>query len=158
VTALYLVGLTITFGCLFVGVARFKTRNDPGGTVSLDVIRRGETRIVEVERPRETSGVGGVGVFGRIDAASESEARGDGGTEPSSPSPSSSPPSPPVDRYCGNCAYVEYARKGKELRPYCAHHERLLDSMDPCEAWTANTDGSGWAAGRSPGRRGRSDD
>lgn len=157
VIALYLSGLTVTFGCLFTGVARFKTRNDPGGTVSLDVIRRGETRIVEVERPHETGSVGGVGVFGRIDTTSESDARGDGGTETSSPSPSSSP-SPPIDRYCGNCAYVDYAREGTELRPYCDHHERLLDSMDPCEAWTANTDGSGRAAGRSPRREGRSDD
>jgi hypothetical protein len=154
VTALYLAGLTVTFGCLFTGVARFKTRNDPGGTVSLDVIRRGETRVGEVERPREV-GVGGVGVFGRIDDPSEpdpgSEPRGDGGTETSSPSPSSSSsPSSPVDRYCGNCAHVDYARDGGKLRPYCAHHERLLDSMDPCEVWTANTDGLGRAGGSPP--------
>jgi phosphoenolpyruvate carboxylase len=46
VTALYLLGTTVTFACLFVGVARFKTRNAPGGTVSLDVVMTGVAIIV----------------------------------------------------------------------------------------------------------------
>ncbi|MFC7006754.1 DUF7139 domain-containing protein [Halalkalicoccus salilacus] len=68
VTALYLLGTTVTFACLFVGVARFKTRNAPGGTVSLDVVRKGETRFVEVERP---AGVGSVGLIGTPSDTSE---------------------------------------------------------------------------------------
>lgn len=135
VTALYLLGTTVTFACLFVGVARFKTRNAPGGTVSLDIVRKGETRFVEVERP---VGIGSVGLIGDPSDAAETstasaetptEPRGDGGTIPRSP---------PVDRYCGNCAYVD-DRTDEGLRPYCSRHERLLDSMDACGEWASNT-------------------
>ncbi|XVH30773.1 DUF7139 domain-containing protein [Haloferacaceae archaeon DSL9] len=58
----YFVGVLATFWCLFVGVANFKTRNDPGGTATVEVTRRGETRIVEVERP--SAGPSGVGFLG----------------------------------------------------------------------------------------------
>lgn len=136
VTALYLFGTTVTFACLFVGVARFKTRNAPGGTVSLDIVRRSETRFVEVERP---VGVGSVGLIGAPSDASQTpasretstEPRGDGGT-------ATVPRGPPVDRYCGNCAHVD-DRTDEGIRPYCSRHERLLESMDACEEWTSNT-------------------
>ena len=131
VTALYLAGTTVTFACLFVGVARFKTRNAPGGTVSLDIIRRGETRVVEVDSGTERhAGVGSVGLIGTPDTPGEP--RGDGGADVSTPDP-------PVDRYCGNCAHVDYVRTEEGLRPYCLRDERLLDSMDACEAWTGNS-------------------
>jgi hypothetical protein len=59
----YFLGAATTFWCLFVGVANFKTRNDPGGTVTLEVTHEGETRYVEVERS-QLDGVGGVGLLG----------------------------------------------------------------------------------------------
>jgi hypothetical protein len=58
----YFLGTMTTFWCLFVGVANFKTRNDPGGTARLDVVKRGETRVVEVDRSEPS--FGGVGFFG----------------------------------------------------------------------------------------------
>lgn len=123
VSALYLVGLTITSIGLFVGVARFKTRNAPGGTVSLSVLRKGETRIVEVE----PQGRGSVGLFGSV--GREPTRRGDGGTEASAERR-------PVDVYCGNCRYLEYATDQGELRPYCTYHDSEMESMDACESWT----------------------
>jgi len=91
VAATYFFGVLVTFWCLFVAVANFKTRNDPGGTVTLEISREGEVRTVEVDRedleefddldelsavrtqlsetddgsdrPEET-GLGGVGFFG----------------------------------------------------------------------------------------------
>ncbi|WP_224447502.1 DUF2157 domain-containing protein [Haloprofundus salilacus] len=60
---LYFLGSATTFWCLFVGVANFKTRNDPGGTVRMEVTRQGETKIVEVERSA-VKGLGGVGLLG----------------------------------------------------------------------------------------------
>jgi cytochrome c biogenesis protein CcdA len=91
VAATYCFGVLVTFWCLFVAVANFKTRNDPGGTVTLEISREGEVRTVEVDRedleefddldglsavrtqlaeadgagdePAET-GLGGVGFFG----------------------------------------------------------------------------------------------
>ena len=59
----YFVGTIVTFWSLFVGVANFKTRNDPGGTVTMEVTRQGETKVVEVERS-SLGGFGGVGLFG----------------------------------------------------------------------------------------------
>lgn len=65
VIAVYFVGATITFWCLFTGVANFKTRNDPGGTVRLEITQEGETRVVEVDRERLSS-LGGLGSLGGV--------------------------------------------------------------------------------------------
>lgn len=62
-TLTYFSGTVTTFWCLFVGVANFKARNSPGGTATLEVQTKGETKVVEVERSG-LDGVGGVGVFG----------------------------------------------------------------------------------------------
>ena len=57
----YFLGALTTFWCLFVGIANFKTRNDPGGTVTMEVTRQGETKVIEVDRskPRGSVGLGG---------------------------------------------------------------------------------------------------
>lgn len=57
----YFLGLVVTFWCLFTTVVNFKTCNDPGGTVTMEVMRKGETEVVEVERSR---GFSSIGVFG----------------------------------------------------------------------------------------------
>ena len=60
---LYFVGAATTLWSVFVGVANFKTRNDPGGTVTMEVTHKGETKIVEVGRD-QLDGTGGVGLLG----------------------------------------------------------------------------------------------
>jgi hypothetical protein len=57
----YFLGALTTFWCLFVGIANFKTRNDPGGTVTMEVTRQGETKVIEVDRstPKGSVGLGG---------------------------------------------------------------------------------------------------
>ncbi|GAB6879013.1 hypothetical protein JCM17823_12870 [Halorubrum gandharaense] len=60
---LYFLGAATTFWCLFVGIANFKTRNDPGGTVTMEVTHKGETKIIEVDRGQLGS-MGGVGLLG----------------------------------------------------------------------------------------------
>jgi len=60
---LYFVGAATTLWSVFVGVANFKTRNDPGGTVTMEVTHKGETKIVEVGRD-QLDGMGGVGLLG----------------------------------------------------------------------------------------------
>ncbi|WP_248897438.1 DUF7139 domain-containing protein [Haloplanus halobius] len=57
----YFLGALTTFWCLFVGIANFKTRNDPGGTVTMDVTRQGQTKVIEVDR---SSAKGSVGLGG----------------------------------------------------------------------------------------------
>ncbi|MFB6122741.1 MAG: ribonuclease BN [Haloferacaceae archaeon] len=64
----YFLGTITTFWCLFVGVANFKTRNDPGGTVTMEVTRQGETRVVEVDRKELQQG--SVGVSGGVNQGS----------------------------------------------------------------------------------------
>ena len=59
----YFLGAATTLWSVFVGVANFKTRNDPGGTVSMEVTHKGETRVVEVPRD-QLRGPGGVGLLG----------------------------------------------------------------------------------------------
>jgi hypothetical protein len=158
--AVYFLGTITTFWCLFVGVANFKTRNDPGGTATVEVTKKGETRYVEVERPR--GGLGGIGFFGnrpdgevetqtaaKTDARRASEAASDGGTEAQSlSSPMDAPArtettesarsaSRPADVYCGNCAHFDYVRTGDGIEPYCGLHEELMDDMDACDEWTS---------------------
>lgn len=46
----YFTGAFVAIWYVFVAVANFKTRNDPHGTVTLEITRGGETRTVEVTR------------------------------------------------------------------------------------------------------------
>ncbi|WP_439025579.1 DUF7139 domain-containing protein [Haloarchaeobius sp. DT45] len=73
VATVYFVGVFTAIGCLFSAVVTFKTRNDPGGTVTMQVTREGETTVVEVpeEKVDEVEGqkanaaqYGSVGMFG----------------------------------------------------------------------------------------------
>ena len=72
VVGVYFLGVITTLGCLFVGIANFKERNAPGGTVSLQyTTEEGETRVVEVDRSEvqsgelgDVAGAGGVGMLG----------------------------------------------------------------------------------------------
>ena len=61
VSAVYLVGLFSAIWCLFTVVVNFKTRNDPGGALEMNVTRLGETKVVEVDR---SGGFGGIGLLG----------------------------------------------------------------------------------------------
>jgi len=87
----YFFGAATMLWSVFVGVANFKTRNDPGGTVTMEVTHKGETKIIEVERD-QIGGMGGVGLLGGTPdgdietqtnrpGAPEGDAGRDGGTE-----------------------------------------------------------------------------
>jgi hypothetical protein len=67
--ALYAAGILVTFWCLFVAVATFKTRNDPGGTARVEITEEGQVRVIS--KPSTSSGgtpsipgFGSVGMFG----------------------------------------------------------------------------------------------
>ncbi|QAU12993.1 hypothetical protein EKH57_09815 [Halorubrum sp. BOL3-1] len=96
----YFLGAATALWSVFVGVANFKTRNDPGGTVSMEVTHKGETKVVEV--PREQLGSrGGVGLLGGTpDGDVETQTNRPGGDSagassgaPTASSPDDSPPS-----------------------------------------------------------------
>ncbi|RBI64579.1 hypothetical protein DMJ13_08905 [halophilic archaeon] len=152
VVAVYFFGLVTTFWCLFSAVVNFKTRNDPGGTVTMEVTCQGETKVVEVEP--SSGGLGGVGVFGRepdgdVDtagassgdaAASDGGATGDVLTSPIDPDSQRTPGTQtgPTDRYCGNCTHFEYVRTENGITPYCKRHSERMTDMDACERWEPN--------------------
>jgi hypothetical protein len=157
VAAIYLLGLFAAVWCLFVGVVNFKTRNDPGGTLELNVTRHNRTIV---ERPDdEAGGLGGLGGIGVLGAEPDGEiepradARRDGGPVETAAPPADGEgtdaelidsgddrPRSPTDRYCGNCSQFAYARErgSDELIPYCTHHEEAMTGMDACEEWTPN--------------------
>ncbi|RJX48405.1 DUF7139 domain-containing protein [Halonotius pteroides] len=215
----YFLGTLTTFWCLFTGVANFKTRNDPGGTVRMEI--RNITRQGDGDNDDSGDGfggLGGVGFFGTDpdgNVATQTNAPGsapaggaaatsDGGatterlaspldeptttqqattetdgatTEPSttttetalsatqsstpdqsrsttnsgvdrvSPKASRGPTTTAsgrsdepegensIDRYCGSCAQFKYVRTDSGIKPYCAHHDELMDDMESCDAW-----------------------
>jgi len=175
---IYTLGTLTTVWCLFIGVANFKTRNDPGGTVTMEVTRQGKTETVEVERS-ELGGLGGIGFLGSTpDGEVETQTNpggqpGVGGTTSDGGASANSISSPldqqagasakptdntgvdrigpgtpsqsqgqngsdsSVDRYCGSCVDFKYVRTDTGIRPYCAHHDELMDDMDACEDWEA---------------------
>ncbi|ACV49293.1 MULTISPECIES: DUF7139 domain-containing protein [Halomicrobium] len=61
-TAVYFFGVVTIFWCLFVALATFKTRNDPGGTARMEITRQGTIQLVE--EARSLGRFGGVGLFG----------------------------------------------------------------------------------------------
>jgi hypothetical protein len=157
VIAVYFAGLLVTFVCLFVAVVNFTTRNDPGGTVTMEVTRKGETKVAEAERDR--GGLGGIGVFGtepdgeipdRDGDATHGAGDGspivDGGMEdeplssPIDPDSDRTPASPatPTDTYCGNCTHFEHVRTDDGMKPYCSFHGETMTDMDACDQWEAN--------------------
>ncbi|GGM70831.1 uncharacterized membrane protein HdeD (DUF308 family) [Halarchaeum rubridurum] len=166
----YVFGLIVIFWCLFTAVATFKTRNAPGGTVTLTVTEDGQTKTVEVPREDlddaraavagdDTGSFGGVGVFGGVERGSQ-----DHGPQPTSDGGATTPDVREVtgergnagepsresggagasadadvgpDRYCGSCTHFDYVRTDDDdIKPYCGHHDELMDDMDACEAWT----------------------
>jgi len=166
VVAVYFLGVLVTFWCLFVAVANFKTRNDPGGTVKLEITKDGETRIVEVSNDRLRGTLGGIGVLGGtpdgdVDTQTNRESStGGGSTNRSSGGRGGTAEGvtdggatttddaefltgdsgePTSDTYCGNCSHFQYVRTDGDIEPYCGYHGELMDDMDACEEWTPNT-------------------
>ncbi|WP_255197085.1 DUF7139 domain-containing protein [Halorarius litoreus] len=162
VVAVYFLGAITTFWCLFVAVANFKARNDPGGTVRLEVTKEGKTKVIEVSNDRLRQGLGGIGLLGSTpdgntptQTNSPNTARSDGGAEvthassstPPQPSPESTrdaeimrddEPAPQGDVYCGNCEHFSYVRTDDGLQPYCGLHSEAMDDMDACSQWSPN--------------------
>jgi cytochrome c biogenesis protein CcdA len=143
----YSLGTLVTFWCLFVGVATFKTRNDPGGTARVAVTEAGTVRIVsDTASGSGLGGLGGIGVTGTPDGEVETQTNrptGDGGTvadpgaEPEVPEAAARRGRP--DAYCGNCAHFQYVRADGDLAPYCGLHEEVMADMDACEQWESNS-------------------
>lgn len=163
VTSLYFIGAVTTIYTVFDTVAKFKTRNDPGGTVRLQVLEKGQTKVVEVSGRDLRSRLSGIGLLGETPDGSVKTQTARQPSPPSEPTgPSTAPavqpdnqspteremaddavfleeelPSAAGDDYCGNCTFFKYARGSSGLQPYCGYHDELMDDMDPCDQWQA---------------------
>ena len=142
----YALGALVSVWYLFVGIATFKRRNDPGDTVRMSITRRGETEVVEVG-PHDR---GGVGLFGTesgapVGAVDGGDAEVLGGSENVTDGGATDHDiheigggNVPADRYCGNCVSFEYVRTDEGIQPYCGAHDEVMGDMDPCDQWTPN--------------------
>ena len=161
VVAVYFLGAITTFWGLFTAVVNFKTRNDPGGTVTLErIIRRVQGLDPTPAEPEPSTGHGsGIGILGDIDReavlegedATDAEVMttpaSDGGTTAaravgggasvgggrSAPDPGRATSSP--DRYCGSCRSFDYVRTDAGMQPYCGYFDEVMDDMEACEQW-----------------------
>lgn len=158
VVTVYFLGLLTTTWCLFVGIANFKVRNDPGGTVSLEITKEGITRVVEVESDALQGGRGGIGFLGNrpdgeVETQTNTAAVSDGGattqditgfddvdTVDDGEIVSPRRTIDPVDRYCGNCTHFDYVRTREGIQPYCGYRREEMDDMSACEEWAPNVD------------------
>ena len=55
VSGVYLLGVFAAVWCLFAAAVTFKTRNDPGGTLQMNVTHRKQTTVVEVDPSSSSS-------------------------------------------------------------------------------------------------------
>lgn len=163
----YVTGTLLTFWCLFIAVATFKTRNDPGGTARVEITDEGRVRVISAG-PQSVPGFGSVGLFGNDpdgdvptqtndDSASDDilapEPTSDGGTAIlDTPATTDATTDEQFDaevieaaqqrgrpdEYCGNCTHFEYVRADGELAPYCGLHRDVMADMDACEEWQQN--------------------
>ena len=156
VSGIYFVGVLTTFWAVFVAVANFKTRTDPGGTVKLEITKQGKTRVVKVSNEGLRNRLSGIGFLGSTpdgDTPTQTAGTGrdrppvsDGGSSTATAGhdaefvdePSSNPRG---DVYCGNCAHFNYVRTNDGMKPYCGFHGEVMDDMDPCDQWEGNAAG-----------------
>lgn len=153
-TAIYTFGTILTLWALFISVATFNRRIDPGGTARIAITEEGNVRVISAGGPE--GGGGSVGLFGREpDGSVPTQTNAtDGGTTPEPASDGSGAVTDDAlvddeifeatqrrgmpDEYCGNCEHFKYVRLDGELVPYCGLHEDLMDDMDACEQWEEN--------------------
>jgi hypothetical protein len=148
-TVVYTAGMLLTLWALFISVATFNRRIDPGGTARIAITETGEVRVI---RSGPDGGAGSVGLFGRDPDGSVPTQTGDSDPTPASDGSGAVTNDALVDddiftaaqqrgrpdEYCGNCEHFKYVRLDDELVPYCGLHEDLMDDMDACEQWEEN--------------------
>lgn len=158
-TAIYSLGTLITVWCLFISIATFNRRNDPGGTARIELTEAGNIRFISAARER--TGGGSVGLFGsdpdgdvptQTNEARVTQESGGQRPQPTSDGAGAITDDAVVDdeilqatrergrpdAYCGNCEHFEYVRADGTIAPYCGHSQDLMEDMDACEEWEAN--------------------
>ncbi|MXR52653.1 hypothetical protein GRX03_13690 [Halovenus sp. WSH3] len=149
-TAVYTFGTLLTLWALFISVATFNRRIDPGGTARIELTEEGNVRVISAGRD---GGTGSVGLFGgEPDGSVPTQTNATTTPEPASDGSGAVSDDALVDdeifeaaqsrgmpdEYCGNCDHFKYVRVDGELVPYCGFHAERLNDMDACEQWEEN--------------------
>jgi hypothetical protein len=150
-TVVYTAGTLLTVWALFISIATFNRRIDPGGTARIALTETGEVRVISSE---PNGGAGSVGLFGRDPDGSVPTQTNADQSEPTPASDGSGAVTDDAlvdddifaaasergqpDRYCGNCDHFKYVRLDGELVPYCGLTEDLMEDMEACERWEEN--------------------
>ncbi|WP_436900747.1 DUF7139 domain-containing protein [Halovenus halobia] len=150
-TVVYTAGMLLTLWALFISIATFNRRIDPGGTARIAITETGEVKVIS---NGPDGGSGSVGLFGREPDGSVPTQTNAGQSEPTPASDGSGAVKNDAlvddeiftatqergkpDEYCGNCDHFKYVRLDDDLVPYCGLHEDLMDDMDACEQWEEN--------------------
>ncbi|MDZ7688303.1 MAG: hypothetical protein U5J64_06195 [Halobacteriales archaeon] len=135
VFAVYALGSFLMFGALFRSVLDIDIAL-PRSSLSFEYNETNrlpdrEERVAEMssESTRTDGGTGGVGVSVETNATdaevvrNERSNEGDGGRSAGFSG----------DRYCGNCAFYEYAQVEGTSVPFCEYHDRELQDLEACD-------------------------
>lgn len=144
VLGLYFLGTITTCLCVFWAVAAAKARNDPGGTVELEMTDAG-VRVVSASGGLRRQ-LGGIGLLGSTpDGETPTQTAGNQRTDGGATTDDGVVLEEPTrrqslaDPYCGNCSQFSYVRVDGDIRPYCGLTEEIMPDLDPCQEWESNT-------------------
>ena len=145
VFAVYALGSFLMFGALFRSVLDIEV-SLPRSTLSFEYTERDNGLPDREERVAEMSststdggtgtgtgtGTGGAGISVETNATDATVVRNESdGKEKQEESSRSAGFS--GDRYCGNCAFYEYAQVEGTNVPFCEYHERELQDLEACD-------------------------
>ena len=142
----YFLGAATAMWCVFVGVANFKTRNDPGGTVTMEVTHKGETKVIEVERDQVRGLGGGVGLLGGTpdgDVETQTNQPAASAGEGSTSTSGTSSPTGGIDGSLGAPSPTPSGRSDGGSSP--------TDLSSPLDGRASNADDESGSAVRTPG-------
>lgn len=142
VFAVYALGSFLMFGALFRSVLDIDV-SLPRTSLSFEYVDRRrdsmpdrEERVAEMSESKSTDGgkgtggVGGAGISVETNATdAEVVRKEEDGTEGGR----SHSGGFAGDRYCGNCAFYEYAQTEGTNKPFCGYHERELEDLEACD-------------------------
>jgi len=142
VFAVYALGSFLMFGALFRSVLDIDIAL-PRSSLSFEYNEANrlpdrEERVAEMSSTStdggtgaDTGGVGGAGISVDTNATDATVVRNNTGDEQKEGSGGSAGFS--GDRYCGNCAFYEYAQSEGTSVPFCEYHERELQDLEACD-------------------------
>ena len=140
VFTVYALGSFLMFGALFRSVLDIEI-SLPRTSLSFEYNERKDGLPDREERVAEMSststdggtggGVGGAGISVDTNATDATVVRKESGDEETDGSGRSAGFS--GDRYCGNCAFYEYAQVEGTSVPFCEYHDRQLQDLEACD-------------------------